>query len=238
MRLWLACAAIVVICGGAAAKPRQVDSATLKVLSGPTLGQQHILLDGLEDAPEAGWLVPLSCELLGSGRGWLICKAETPDLRPEAVNNAAVMLARTYLYDFGGSAPTLDAPVHTRLTLKLSPPKLVLDPTGAVMTDWKQVVLTRRPTMDDVARFYPDRAIRLEVGAKVRVRCKVLEDLSFGCADAAVERMDIEDPALSAAFEQAALKIVSRFISKPSLADGRPAAGIWVEAKLVFAIPN
>lgn len=93
--------------------------------------------------------------------------------------------------------------------------------------DW-----SRKPNGDDMARYYPDRAQRLEIEGKATIRCTVTaKGLLQGC------EVLSESPA-DAGFGDAALKLSKLFKMKPKTQDGAPVDGGEVTIPIVFNLPK
>jgi protein TonB len=81
-----------------------------------------------------------------------------------------------------------------------------------------------------VARYYPDRAQRLEVSGKAEISCQVLQTGKVtGCTVVS------EDPS-DQGFGDAALKLSKLFKMKPLSKDGVPTSGASVRIPIRFQI--
>lgn len=107
------------------------------------------------------------------------------------------------------------APTH-------APPLL---PSGITNPDWSQ-----RPSADDVARYYPERAQRLEVSGRAELSCQVLADGKLaGCSVVSEDPPDQQ-------FGEAALKLSRLFKMRPMTRDGAPTNGGTVHIPIRFQI--
>jgi protein TonB len=108
-------------------------------------------------------------------------------------------------------------------------PTLEAPPTPAPRTianpDW-----LRRPSGEDVARFYPERALRLEVPGRALLQCMVTaKGTVTGCA------VQSEDP-MGYGFGAAALNLSKLFQMKPRMEDGQAVEGATVKIPIAFRI--
>jgi len=90
----------------------------------------------------------------------------------------------------------------------------------------------RKPSGDDVARYYPDRALRQEVDGRATISCSVKANGTVtGCSVVSESPSDY-------GFGDAAIKLSTRFRMKPKRADGSPVEGGTVRIPIVFRIPE
>lgn len=117
-------------------------------------------------------------------------------------------------------------------------PSSAPEPVPAPPSKLTSVVTTpeweRRPTAEELQRYYPERASRLGIGGKVVMACTVAaEGLLTDC------RIDSEDPK-DQDFGAAALRMarVGLFKLKPTTADGAPVEGGTVRIPMTFSPPK
>ena len=101
------------------------------------------------------------------------------------------------------------------------PPRVITKP------DWVHL-----PSADDFARFYPDRAQRLEFSGSATISCTVsASGTLYGC-----EVMSEEPPDMG--FGQAAIKMSKFFKMKPQTTDGAAVEGATLLLPLHFSLPK
>lgn len=102
-------------------------------------------------------------------------------------------------------------------------------PSGSVIArpDW-----VRKPNGDDLSRFYPDRAMRLEREGSATIQCVVEATGALtGCVIVAESPRDF-------GFGDAALKLSRLFKMRPVTQDGQPVGGARVRIPMVFRLPD
>ena len=98
-------------------------------------------------------------------------------------------------------------------------------PAALTGTNWM-----RKPSGEDILRFYPERASRMEVNGRATLECTFAETgLLTACA------VGKEEPS-GMGFGDAALKMSRLFRSAPVSADGKPVAGQHVSVPITFRV--
>jgi TonB family protein len=106
-------------------------------------------------------------------------------------------------------------------------------PAFAPETPHAEVQWTRRPSADDLGRFYPDRAQRLEVSGRATIQCRAAADLTL--TDCAV----LSETPPDFGFGMAALMMARRLKFAPLGKDGSPITpGVTVDVPFRYAIPS
>jgi len=136
----------------------------------------------------------------------------------------------------GAPPPPLQVPpvekkdrVETTAPPVIAPPSPPTPPRPSIISnpDW-----SRRPDAGDLARFYPDRAQRLEREGRATIVCRVK-------ANGTLEACEVvsEDPP-DMGFGDATLKASRLFRMKPQTRDGAPVDGASVRIPLVWKLPQ
>ncbi|WP_304167839.1 energy transducer TonB [Phenylobacterium aquaticum] len=108
-----------------------------------------------------------------------------------------------------------------------APAPPVTRPSVITNPDW-----ARRPSGDDISRYYPDRASRMSQDGRATISCSVT-------AKGTLENCDVvsEDPA-DFGFGDSALRMSKLFKMKPKTADGAPVEGGTVRIPIRFTLPK
>ena len=108
------------------------------------------------------------------------------------------------------------------------PPEAPDDSPRVTNPDW-----ARRPSGEDIARYYPDRAQRLELEGSATVVCRVGVDGRLRDCEIA------EETPADAGFGDATVRLAEReFRMTPKTVDGVPVDGAFVRIPLVYKLPE
>jgi protein TonB len=89
----------------------------------------------------------------------------------------------------------------------------------------------RKPSADDMARYYPDRAQRNAVNGRATLHCTVNVNGTVDCSVISEDPPDME-------FGSAALKLSRMFKMRPMSRDGAPTAGGTINIPIRFEVPK
>jgi protein TonB len=106
------------------------------------------------------------------------------------------------------SAAVLAAPAVAQTEANAAPPRLIEHP------NW-----VRKPTGEDVARFYPPDAKKRHINGAAAIACTVTDEGLLTACQVLAEK----PPGLG--FGEAALKMAPIFRMRPTSKDGQPVAG-------------
>jgi protein TonB len=110
-------------------------------------------------------------------------------------------------------------------------PKAVESPPPPAPPVVSNPTWTRKPNGDDYARFYPERAQRLEKEGSATIKCVVtVKGALVNCQVLA------EDPA-DFGFGEATKKVASLWKMKPQLVDGNPVEATW-QTRIRWVLPR
>ena len=108
-----------------------------------------------------------------------------------------------------------------------APPPEPPRPSVITNPDW-----LRRPSGDDINRYYPDRASRMEVEGRATLSCTVnARGTLDGCSVVSEEPADM-------GFGDAAMKMSKLFKMRPQTKDGQPVDGGTVRIPIRFSLPK
>jgi len=107
------------------------------------------------------------------------------------------------------------------------PPPEPPRPSVITQPDW-----LRKPTGEDVARYYPDRAQRMNVEGRATINCTVTAQGTLSACTISDEEPNDQG------FGEAAMKMSRLFKMRPQTKDGSPVSGGVVRIPIVFRLPK
>jgi len=89
----------------------------------------------------------------------------------------------------------------------------------------------RKPSPDDISRYYPKRAQEDDVGGRVRVQCRLANDGVLS------DCVALSETPAGYGFGEAGVNVATRFQMRPGTRDGQPIAG-QIIVPIVFSPPD
>ena len=106
--------------------------------------------------------------------------------------------------------------------------RVLPDPAGAPLATG--AAFAQKPDPYTMELAYPPEALRKGLGATVTAICQIQTDLSMICATVTTDPPGLTD------FDGAVDKLAPRFLFKPNLKNGKPAAGNWIKVPFQFKL--
>lgn len=200
-----------------------VDLARLPRPLAPTLPSRRRSFAGLQPSPSAAANVEVVCEVRREWGQVSNCKAAEGLVGSLAT--AAERQGNTLSVDASALDPDNDVPLRLRLTLLIDPAdaKPFAPPEGMTPLRTSEVAWLQQPTGAEIARLYPDRAVRMDLSARITILVRIGADGGLTCMDENVFAGGQE-----ATFDGWCDRVVGLYRSSPTLVDGHPSEGRWV----------
>ena len=201
-----------------------------------TVGERHRLAQTLS-LPSDGWTVRLRCEVQRQSGAVGGCQPVDPAAQPTPALRVAQRHAARLVVDLSGQDRDDPQPMVTELPVTLSPTDRRPLDFGPPTVPSSGVSFAERPGAKALRSAYPSRAQRQGVAASVDLACQVQSDGSLVCQPAQAAGRDALGP-LAVEFERAAETLAADYRSAPTLADGRPSAGVVIGLRVRFALED
>ncbi len=195
--------------------------------------ERHHSFDGMATLPARPVSVDLTCDVDRAAGRLLRCKLD--DNVPAELARPAASQADGLRLDVAQLDPDRDIPLRTRVQLLLDAAdrRPETPPSGTKLLTRDQVAWARQPRPEEMSRYYPDRAQRMNVAARVTMACEIEADGSLVCPRTRVG-LTGDDTYGFERFGRIAERI---YQAAQSLADGTPSAGHWVTLSFNFSLP-
>lgn len=208
-----------------------VDLSRLPAPLAPSLPSRRRSFTGLQPLPSSAADVEVVCDVRREWGHVSNCKA-TQDLAGPLAT-AAERQGNTLLVDASALDPDRDIPLRLRLTLRIDPAdaKPFAPPAGMTPLKANEVTWLHQPTGAEIARFYPERAVRMDLSARITILVRIGADGGLTCMDENVWAGGQE-----ATFDGWCDRVAGLYSASPTLVDGQPSEGRWVSLSYNLAL--
>lgn len=212
-------------------EPKSIAYDESRLVRTISIGARHRLATEVLALAPGGAEATFSCSV-SRGFGTTGCSRADDSPIDVAVAQKLRQVAEAAVFNVEGFDRDDPQPLRTRIVARLSAADLrPIDFAAAARTPLSEIPWIERARPADLERFYPAKAMREAVGARVVVTCQLQTDGSSVCANGSTDAAEFAPD-----FIDAAKKTLERFRASPKLTDGRPSAGAVFDMPIVFQI--
>ena len=211
-----------------------LNLASLPSAPVPSLRARRHSFDGLTTLPTAPARVEITCDVDRPTGRMSHC---------QAISGVAEVLSRPAegqgdraVLDAGALEPDKDIPLRVRMSVRVDPTDAgpLGPPVGELVLNPPDVAWARTPSGETLQRYFPEKAMRNNIEARISVLCRIEADGELLCT-----RTDIATvPGQEEIFRGWGEVVERTFRPKPALANGKSAIGRWVLIKFDLRLPR